>query len=69
MFKQYNFENNARDNCSVKAVTLIFLLLSFFFHHSLGKKLIIITHLFKRLIYEIQNNLHQLTTHINYYVA
>ena len=35
MFKQYNFENNIRDNCSLKAVTLMFLPLSV--------KLIIIT--------------------------
>ena len=39
----------------------MFLLLSFF-HHSHKKKTH--THFFKRLIYEIQNNLHQLTTHI-----
>ena len=34
MFKQYNFENNERDKCSLKAVTLMLLPLSFFFHHS-----------------------------------
>ena len=39
----------------------MFLLLSFF-HHSHKKKTH--THFFKRLIYEIQNNLHQLTTHM-----
>ena len=65
MFKQYNFENNVRDNCSLKAVTLMFLLLSFFLSHLLRKKFIIITHLFRRLIYEIQNKLHQLNSHIS----
>ena len=29
MFEQYNFENNVRDNCSLKAVMLMFLPLSF----------------------------------------
>ena len=44
MFEQYNFENNVRDNCSLKAVMLMFLPLSFF-HSSFRseKKLIIIT--------------------------
>ena len=31
---------------------------------SFAKKKKLIAHLFKRLIYEIQNNLHQLTTHM-----
>ena len=63
MFKHYNFESNVKDNCFWKAVTLMFLLLSFFFHHS-HKKTYYYS-LFKRLIYEIQNNLHQLTTLIS----
>ena len=41
MFKQYNFENNVRDKCSLKAGTLMFLLLSFFFHHSHKNSLLI----------------------------
>ena len=61
MFKKYNFENNVRRKCSLKAGTL-FLLLSIFLSSFASEKLI--THLFKRLIYEIQNNLHQLTTHM-----
>ena len=54
MFKQNNFENNVRDKCALNAVTLMFLLLSFFSFIIRIKK--IITHLFKRLLYEIQNN-------------
>ena len=66
MFKQNNFENNVRDNCSLKAVKLMFIPLSFFLSPiAREKKLIIITHLLKGLIYEIQNNLHQLTTHMS----
>ena len=38
----------------------MFLLLSFFLSHKKN----LIAHLFKRLIYEIKNNLHQLTTHM-----
>ena len=33
MFKQYNFENNVRDKCSLKAVMLMFYRYYFFFHH------------------------------------
>ena len=51
MFKQYNFENNVRDNCSVKAVTLIFLLLSFFLSSFARKK----THYYYSFIYKIQD--------------
>ena len=61
MFEQYNFENNVRDNCSLKAVSLMFLLLSFFLSSLAQKK----THLFRRLIFETQNNLHQLPTHMS----
>ena len=63
MFKQYNFENNVRDKCSLKAVTLMFLLLSFFLSSYSHKKTYY--YLFKRGIYEIKNNLHQLTTHMS----
>ena len=35
------------------------------FHHLLEKKLIIITYLFKKLIYVTQNNLHKLTTNMS----
>ena len=63
MFKQYNFENNVRDKCSLKAVTLMCLLLSFFLSSYSHKE--IITYSFKRRIYETQNNLHQLTTHMS----
>ena len=46
------------DNCSLKAVMLMFLLLpSFVFLIRSEKKLIIIS-LFKKLIYETQNDLH-----------
>ena len=62
MFKQYNFENNVRGKCSLKAVTLMLLPLSFFFHHS---HRISYYSLFQKLIYEIQNNLHQLTIHMS----
>ena len=55
------------DHYSLKAVRM-FLLLPFLlcFHHSLrNKKLVIVTRLFKKLIHETQNNLHQLTTHMS----
>ena len=65
MFKHYKFENNAMNNCSLKTVTLMILLLPFLLSSFAWKKLIIITHLFKKLIYETQNNLHQLTTHMS----
>ena len=64
MFKHYKFENNAMNNCSLKAVTLMILFLPFLLSSFARKKLIIITHLFKKLIYETQNNLYQLTTHM-----
>ena len=48
-------------NCSLKAVTLMFLLLPFFVLIIRSKKKLIIISLFKKLIYEAQNNLHQLT--------
>ena len=65
MFKHYKFENNLMDNCSSKAVTLCFYCYHFCFNHWLGKNLTIFTHLFKKLIYETQDNLHQLTTHMS----
>ena len=65
MFKQYNFENNVRDNCTLKAVPLMVLPVSSFFQNSLGKKTHYYYSLFKRLIYEIQNNVHQLTTYMS----
>ena len=50
MFKQYNFENNVRDNCSLKAVTLMFLLLSFFLSLFAWEKTHYFYSLFKRNI-------------------
>ena len=38
MFKQNNFENNVRDNGSLKAVKLMFILLSFFLSPIARKK-------------------------------
>ena len=47
------------DNCSLKAVTFIFTVTIFCFHHSLEKETqLLIISLFKKLIYETQNNLH-----------
>ena len=42
MFKQYNFENNVRDKCSLKAGTLMFYCYYFDFHHSHKKNLLLI---------------------------
>ena len=56
MFKHYKFENKVMDNCSLKAVTLCYYCYHFCFQHSLGKKLINITNLSKKLIHETQNN-------------
>ena len=53
------------DNCSLKAFSFMFLLLPSLLSTFARKKIIIITHLFKILIYETQNNLHQLTTHMS----
>ena len=55
MFKDYKSENNVVDICSLKTVALMFLLLPFLLS-SIGcvKKLIIITNLFKKLIYKTQ---------------
>ena len=47
------------DNCSLKAVTLMFLLLPFFVFIIRSKNKLIIS-LFKKLIYETQNDLHSL---------
>ena len=65
MFKQYNFENNVKNKCSLKVATLM-LILSFFSFIIRIKNLI--THLFQNLIYEykiicIINNSH---VNVNY---
>ena len=58
MFKDYKSENNVVGICSLKTVALMFLLLPFLLSSiACVKKLIIITNLFKKLIYETQNNL------------
>ena len=62
MFKQHNFENNVKDKCSLKAVTLYLTVIIFSFIIHIKN---LITRLFQKLIYEIQNNLHQLTTHMS----
>ena len=46
------------DNCSLKPVMLMFLLLPFFVFVNRSKKKLIIISLFKKLIYETQNDLH-----------
>ena len=51
MFKHCKFENHVMNNCSLKAVALMFLL-SPFLLSSFARKKLIITHLFKKLIYE-----------------
>ena len=65
MFKHRKFENNVLDNCSLKGLTLMCLLIIFLLSSFAPKKSYIITHLFQKLIYETQNNLHQLTTHMS----
>ena len=49
------------ENCFLKAVTLMFLLLPFFVFIIRSKKKLIIISLFKELIYKRQNDLHKLT--------
>ena len=48
MFKQYNFENNVKDKCSLKAVTLCFYCYHFSFIIRIKN---LITYLFQKLIY------------------
>ena len=54
MFTHYKFNNNIIDNCFLKAFTLMFQLFSFLIS-SFAQKKLIITHFFKKLIYETQS--------------
>ena len=51
MFKHHKYENNVKENCSLKTVTLMFLLLPFLLS-SFARKKTHLTRLFKKPIYE-----------------
>ena len=55
------------DNCSLKAVSLMFLLLPFLLSSCARRKRLLLLLLIysKKLIYETQNNLYQLRTHMS----